>query len=236
MGAKIRYFRIREVSNRFVINHNLYCMNISKFQSAACAVSVILFLITASLHAQIPKDFKMVNATVGPGGQLTITPSKTSSQHDFDFLAGKWTMDNKRLKTRLNNCTEWIEYKSSDENFGSILNGLGNMDIYRTSFNQVNDKPYEGLTLRLFNPQTKLWSLYWVDSNLGVMDPPVVGSFEGSIGTFYCNDIFQGKPILVMFKWDKTDPGNPVWSQAFSSDNGVTWEMNLTNVSHKINP
>jgi hypothetical protein len=195
-----------------------------------------LLLTTASAFAQIPNNFKMVNATINSEGELVITASKTSSSSDFDFLTGKWTMDNKRLKSRLDNCKEWLEYKSSSENFGSILNGLGNMDIYRTSYNQVNDKPYEGLTVRLFNPQTRLWSLYWVDSNLGVLDPPVVGSFEGSVGTFYCRDVFKGKSILVMFKWDKTDPENPVWSQAFSEDNGRTWEMNLTNVSHRINP
>ena len=198
-----------------------------------CIFAIVLFFKTIPSEAQIPKEFKMVNAVVGTDGELMITPSSTSSQHDFDFLAGKWTMDNKRLKRRLDNCNEWIEYKSTDENFGTLLNGLANLDIYKTNFNQVIDKPYEGLTLRLFNPQTKLWSLYWVDSNLGILDPPVVGSFEGNVGTFYCKDIFQGKPILVMFKWDKTDPDNPVWSQAFSPDNGKTWEMNMTNVSHR---
>src|SRR5687767_2065941 len=111
-----------------------------------CIFSVLLFYTTALL-AQIPTNFKMVNATITSEGELNITASKTSSQHDFDFLDGKWTMDNKRLKTRLNNCTEWIEYKSTDENFGALLNGLGNLDIYRTNFNQVTDKPYEGLTL-----------------------------------------------------------------------------------------
>ena len=183
--------------------------------------------------AQIPKDFKMVNARLDEAGELIITPSANSSKHDFDFLAGKWTMDNRRLKCRLNNCIEWIEYKSSDENLGSLLNGIANLDIYKTSYNMVDNTPYEGLTLRLFNPKTRLWSLYWVDSNLGTMDPPVVGSFEGNVGTFYCKDTFQGKAILVMFKWDKTNPDHPVWSQAFSQDNGQTWEMNLTNVSHR---
>ena len=107
------------------------------------------------------------------------------------------------------------------------------MDIYKTTFNNVNKQPYEGLTVRLFNPKTKLWSLYWVDSNLGEMDPPVVGSFEGNIGKFFCKDTFEGKPILVVFIWDRTDKDNPVWSQAFSPDNGRTWEMNLTNTSHR---
>ncbi len=108
------------------------------------------------------------------------------------------------------------------------------LGYFQTAFNQFGDKPYEGLTVRLFNPETKLWSLYWVDSNTGKMDPPVVGSFEGNVGKFYCKDVFQGKPILMMFVWDKTDKDNPIWYQAFSPDNGVSWEWNMTNVSHRI--
>jgi hypothetical protein len=194
----------------------------------------ILLAIVTTVHAQIPKDFKMINASITKEGELVIKASATSSKQDFDFLAGKWTMDNKRLQTRLNNSTEWIEYKSSDENYGPVLNGIANVDIYKATFNQVNDTPYEGLTLRIFDPKKKLWSLYWVDSNEGVLDPPVVGSFEGTVGTFYCRDTFNGKQILVMFKWDKTDLENPVWSQAFSEDNGRSWEMNMTNTSHRI--
>lgn len=197
-------------------------------------MALALLLCSHAIVAQIPNDFKMINARIDHHGELIITPSTTSSNTDFDFLAGKWTMENKRLKCRLKNCTEWIEYKSSSDNLGTILNGIGNLDFYRTSYNQVNSTPYEGITVRLFNPKTRLWSLYWADSNLGTMDPPVVGSFEGSVGTFYCKDTFAGKPVLVMFKWDKTDADNPVWSQAFSADNGVTWEMNMTNVSHRI--
>ncbi|MEJ1238308.1 hypothetical protein WBG78_09275 [Chryseolinea sp. T2] len=184
--------------------------------------------------AQIEKNFKMVNASVDIKGELVIKASANSSKHDFDFLSGEWTMDNRRLKCRLNGCTEWIEYKSSDKNWGSMLNGQGNVDLYKTSYNMSGNTPYEGLTIRLFDPNTHLWSLYWVDSNIGKLDPPVVGSFEGDVGTFYCKDVFQGKKILVMFKWDKTDPDNPVWSQAFSEDNGKSWEMNMTNVSHRI--
>src|SRR5689334_12603890 len=100
-------------------------MNKTNFNTTCYILFAVLFFKTPSLWAQIPNDFKMVNAVIA-NGELVIMASKTSSSNDFDFLAGKWTMDNKRLKTRLNNCTEWVEYKSSDENFGSLLNGLGN--------------------------------------------------------------------------------------------------------------
>lgn len=202
------------------------------------ALAVLLTLCASVTHAQpvktgLLKD-DMINARITATGDLEITPSATSSRRDFDYLAGKWNMHNKRLKSRLSGATEWIEYESTDENVGAILNGIGNMDTFRTTYNTQGVKSYEGITLRLFNPQTKLWSLYWVDSNTGTMDPPVVGSFQGNVGFFYCKDTFRDKPILVMFKWDKTDKDNPVWSQAFSPDNGVTWEMNMTNVSHRI--
>jgi len=200
------------------------------------ALLILLALSVSLAKAQpsAPQEPSFVNARITPAGELEITPSSTSSAHAFDYLAGKWTMHNKRLLSRLSNCTQWVEYESTDENLGPILKGIGNMDFFRTAYNQVNGKPYEGLTLRLFNPATRLWSLYWVDSNSGTMDPPVVGSFEGNVGNFYCKDVFKGKPILVRFTWDKTDKDNPVWSQAFSPDNGLTWEMNMTNTSHRV--
>ena len=164
-------------------------------------------------------------------GELDIQPSATSSKNDFDFLVGKWKLKDKKLKSRLNNSKEWIEFESTVE-MSKLLNGIGNMDIYRTT---ADGKPFEGIALRLFNPQTKLWSIYWADGNRGVLDPPVVGSFEGNIGRFYSKDKFNGKDIIVVFQWNKTDPNNPVWSQAFSPDNGKTWEWNATNTSHRTN-
>lgn len=176
-------------------------------------------------HSEIPV-LKFTTA-----GEIEIQASATSSQSDFDFLVGEWKLKDKKLKSRLNNSNEWIEFESTVE-MRKLLNGLGNMDIYRTN---VDGKPFEGVALRLFNPNTRLWSIYWADSNRGIMDPPVVGSFDGNIGRFYCRDKFNGKDIIVVFQWDKTDPNNPVWSQAFSPDNGKTWEWNATNTSHKAN-
>jgi hypothetical protein len=210
-------------------------MKMIKYHTKFFALAALLTSVGFAAKAQpLAHDVQLVNARVTDAGELEITATATSSSKDFDYLAGKWNMDNKRLISRLSNCTQWVEYKSSDENIGSILHGIGNIDFFRTPYNQVNGKPYEGLTVRLFNPETRLWSIYWADSNNGTMDPPVVGSFDGNVGTFYCRDTFKGKPILVRFVWDKTDPDNPVWAQSFSPDNGKTWEMNMTNTSHRI--
>ena len=155
-------------------------------------------------------------------GELIIHPSSTSSKHDFDFFEGKWQLHNKKLKARLCNCTEWLEFESTQEMY-RVLHGIGNIDNFLATFNGV---PFEGMTVRLFNPVTKLWSIYWADSNVGVLDPPVLGSFENNIGHFFTKDIYQGKNVLTVFRWDARDKNNPVWSQAMSDDNGVTWEWN----------
>ncbi len=165
---------------------------------------------------------QFVNAKLTAKGQLLITPSKTSSKNDFDFLISSWNITNKKLKTRLHNSNEWVSFNAKHE-AKKILNGIGNTDVM---YANINNTDFEGRTLRLFDPKTRLWSLYWTDSNTGKLDIPVVGSFDGNIGSFYTKDTWEGKKIIMRFKWDKTNPDKPIWSQAFSADNGKTWEWN----------
>ena len=109
------------------------------------------------------------------------------------------------------------------------------MDTYSTTeFPGLEGKLFEGLTLRLFDPKTRLWSLYWIASNTGRIDPPVVGSFDkNGIGHFFGKDTLNGKPILVVFRWDARNKNRPWWGQAFSPDNGKTWEWNFFNISER---
>lgn len=156
-------------------------------------------------------------------GTLVNIPSLTSSKNDFDFLIGNWKIRNKRLKTRLDNCTEWIEFDATQE-MSLALNGLGNVDYFHAIF---DGEPFEGMSIRFFDPKTKLWSIYWSDvTKSGILEPPVLGSFYGNLGVFYTKDIFKEVEILIKFVWDKTDPDNPIWKQSFSNDNGKTWEWN----------
>lgn len=194
-------------------------------------LSLLLFSTIPLVQAQFPsiQTKSLVNASIDAKGELVITASGNSSSHDFDFLAGRWNLHNKRLKTRLDNCNEWFEFVAEVDN-RILLNGLANLDVSRTSYTGTS---YETISLRLFNPDTRLWNLYWVDGKTGTMDPPVTGSFDGNIGIFYSKITFNDVPVLVMFKWDKTDPDKPEWSQAYSTDDGKTWEWNSLNVSHK---
>ncbi|HEY0333582.1 MAG TPA: hypothetical protein VGC74_07710 [Stenotrophomonas sp.] len=163
-------------------------------------------------------------------GVLQITPSATSSRHDFDYLVGDWKLRNRKLKSRLAGSTEWIDFESRVE-MHQILDGLGNIDRYTEN---AAGKPYEGVALRLFDPKTRLWSIYWADGNTGRLDPPVVGSFENQVGHFFARDTYQGKNIIMVFRWDVRNPKRPIWSQAFSADEGKTWEWNAINVSERV--
>jgi len=155
-------------------------------------------------------------------GKLRIVASESSSKNDFDFFQGKSNIRNKKLKKRFDNCTEWIEFLSTQEMY-KILNGIGNIDNFLATF---DGEPFEGMTVRLFNPATKLWSIYWSDSNTGVLDRPVVGSFENNVGHFFSEDVFEGRDVIQVFRWDARDKKNPVWSQAMSDDKGKNWEWN----------
>jgi hypothetical protein len=168
------------------------------------------------------KDIEIPKVNFDTNDELIITASTTSSKYDFDFYEGKWKLHNKKLKTRLNNCFEWIEFESTQEMY-KVLGGIGNIDNYLATFEGV---PFEGMSVRLYDPKTRLWSIYWADSNEGKLQPAVVGSFDNGIAHFYTKDVLGDEPILVVFRWDATDKDNPIWSQAFSPDGGQTWEWN----------
>jgi hypothetical protein len=163
------------------------------------------------------------------GNDLLIVASADSTASDFDFLVGEWRVQNCKLKERLNNSNEWFEFEALAE-CRKILNGLGNIDSFRPL---PEEQSPEGMALRLFNPQTRLWSIYWADSETGTLDVPQIGSFENKIGRFYARDTFQGKDIIVQFHWDANGK-TPKWSQAFSADNGETWEWNWYMTFHRI--
>ena len=140
---------------------------------------------------------------------------------DFDFLQGEWVIHHRRLRERLVGSTEWAEFETPMV-MQAILGGLGNIDQCRTA----GEPFFEGVSLRLFDLADGLWRIYWIDSGGARLFPPVVGSFDGDLGTFRGEDTHDGRPVRVTFRWDRSDPARPVWQQAFSPDGGVTWETN----------
>jgi hypothetical protein len=149
-------------------------------------------------------------------------PAPHEPSHDFDFFFGRWKVHNRRLKQRLAGSTEWEEFDALQE-CRPILGGMGNQDELVTD--AFGDNHFIGMTMRLFDPKTRGWSIYWVDNQRVALEPPVLGRFEHGMGTFYGRDEFKGRPILVRFLWT-ADAEHPRWEQAFSIDDGHSWEVN----------
>lgn len=142
--------------------------------------------------------------------------------HDFDFYVGNWTIRHRQLRQRLVGNTEWLEFDGT-VSMRKFLNGFGNID--ETEIHSPRGH-YHGATMRLFDPSTGYWSIYWLDSRNPRMDTPMVGRFEGGIGLFYADEVFEGRPIKVRFIWTPVSPDRCNWEQAFSADGGATWETN----------
>jgi len=151
-------------------------------------------------------------------------PAGTAGPRGFDFLIGRWTVKHRRLKARLAGCREWTEFPGTLD-VRPILHGLGNVDE-----NVLDDPagPYLATSLRVFDRITGLWSIYWVDGRSEGIDKPVVGSFSGTVGQFYNDDVLGGRPIRVRFTYRDLGPDRACWDQAFSPDMGRSWEVNWT--------
>jgi hypothetical protein len=165
-------------------------------------------------------------------GAATATPER-DGQHDFDFEMGNWKAHLKRLEHPLAGSRKWIEF---DGTFSAHKIWNGRANIEEVELNSPTG-PIEGLTVRLYNPQTHQWTIYWANSKIGSMDPaPQVGQFKDGHGEFYGQDTLNGKLIYVRYAWTKIDTDTPHFEQAYSNDGGKTWEVNWITDQKRVSP
>jgi hypothetical protein len=157
------------------------------------------------------------------GGSGAAGPPLTGHEHDWDWLAGRWTVRHRRLKGRLIGSTEWEDFNGTSAMWPT-LGGLGNVD---DNVLEIPSGTYRAVSLRSFDPKTEQWSIWWLDGrDPTVIEPPVKGGFKDGIGTFVGDDVLNGRPIKVRFTWSAITPTSAHWEQAFSPDGGATWEVN----------
>jgi hypothetical protein len=161
-------------------------------------------------------------AQTTPAAALAPPQHARDGAHDFDFLFGTWKFHLKRRLNPLTGSDKWVEFDGTDVD-RKIWDGRANLDEVEL------DSPtghIEGLTLRLYNPQSHQWRLYWANSRIGLLDPPQVGEFKNGRGEFFCQDTWNGRTIFIRYVWSDITPNSAHFEQSFSDDGGATWEVN----------
>ena len=142
---------------------------------------------------------------------------------DFDFMTGTWNVRHRRLSSRLCDCTDWVTFLGTSET-RPILGGAGNVE---DNWLELPEGAYRAAAVRSFDQELGEWAIWWLDGRTPwQLDVPVTGGFRDRVGTFYADDVLDDRPIRVRFTWDATNPVLPKWEQAFSADQGQSWETN----------
>jgi hypothetical protein len=166
------------------------------------------------------KSAQLNSGPANPGRQSP--PTARTGQTDFDFNFGIWKSHIKRLRHPLAGSKEWIESNGA-VGVSTVWNGRGNLEEIEA------DGPaghIEGLTLRLYNPESRQWYLSWANSNDGTLSKPMVGEFKNGQGVFFDQESFRGRTILVRQIYSDITPNSYHFDQSFSDDGGKTWESN----------
>jgi hypothetical protein len=192
---------------------------------------LVLSLIGASLVFPTGR----IHGKKGTVSTQQSVPDKRDGQHDFDFLVGSWKFHLKRLKRRLAGSIDWVEFDGTTI-CRKVLDGCAEVE----EMNVVSaDKliHIQGLALRLYNPESHQWSIYWANAADGVLEQnPMVGQFSNGRGEFYNQQIYEGRAIYARFFWSGVTTDSPHFEQAFSTDGGKTWETNWITDQTKEKP
>ena len=159
-----------------------------------------------------------------------VSAQQRDGSRDFDFEIGTWKTHLKRLVKPLSGSTTWVEYEGVTK-VTKVFDGRANLVELKATGSAGT---FEGLSLRLYNPQSRQWSLNFANVNSGVLVAPAIGEFKNGRGEFYNQDTLNGRSILVRFIISDITPNSCRFEQAFSDDGGKTWEVNWIAVDTRV--
>ena len=143
-------------------------------------------------------------------------------QHDFDFSFGNWKSHIKRLDHPLTGSSTWVVWNASLTE-RKIWDGRANLEEMEADGPKSH---LQGMTLRLYNPESHQWALSWANGGDGTLGQPAIGEFRDGRGEFMDQESFGGRAILVRQIYSEITPDAFHFEQAFSGDGGKTWEPN----------
>ena len=157
-------------------------------------------------------------------------PAAHDGRRDFDWEIGTWKTQLKRRLHPLAGSNEWVEYTGTTT-VRKVWDGDANMvelDVKGAAGH------IEGLSLRLYNPESHQWSLNFANRAVGALVSPTIGEFSNGRGEFYNSDTLNGRSILVRFIMSDINHDSARFEQSFSADGGRTWESNWIAVDTRL--
>jgi hypothetical protein len=190
-----------------------------------------LVLLAAALSALPSAGSAAPNSQDGTSDLLRplAAPVPPDGLHDFDFLIGSWKAHLEKRLRPLTGSEAWVAYDGTSQT-RKIWDDRANteeFDVTTTSDKAGDRKHIRGQTLRLYDPETREWSIYTVDAAKGSLgQPPTIGHFTEGKGQLYDFELFGGRWILVRYEWTSQPPTKARMVQSFSADGGKSWEAN----------
>jgi hypothetical protein len=203
-------------------DHNIAQDRVMKFLTAA-GLGVLLCAVMGSLPAQARR--------AGDAAQSAAAPAKPrDGQHDFDFEIGTWKTHLKRLVHPLSGSDAWVELEGITV-VRKIWDGRANLAELTTD---AASGHLQVLSLRLYDPQARQWSLNTANAHSGSLGVPTVGEFNKGRGEFFDQESINGRMVLVRNVWSDITADSCRFEQAFSDDGGKTWEVNWIAVDTRV--
>jgi hypothetical protein len=153
---------------------------------------------------------------------LCAAAGAADASHDFDSQIGNWRTTLKRLKDPLSASQTWLDYQGTST-VRAVMDGRANLVELRVAGAAGR---IDGISLRLYDPTQGQWSLNYANLADGSIGIPSVGKFTGGRGEFYSNEKFRGRDVKVRFVIQPQGADVIHFEQAFSIDDGRTWEVN----------
>jgi hypothetical protein len=167
------------------------------------------------------KGVRLVLATLVVSTVVSAQPLR-DGQHDFDFEIGRWHTHLKRRLHPLTGSNTWVEMDGTTV-VRKVWDGRANL-VELTADGAGSH--FEGLSLRLYNPQSHQWTLNFSNAADGTLATPTVGEFHDGRGEFFDQETLNGRAIFVRFIISPATPDSCHFEQSFSADGGKTWEVN----------
>lgn len=137
---------------------------------------------------------------------------------DFDWEIGAWDT-HVRVRAPFSTEENWGEYRGTSvvHAFADGRANLVDLDVANAA------RAIQGVSLRLYNPQTQQWSINYASMRDGTLTAPLHGSFENGRGVFYGQDTHEGRVVLVRFVISDITQTSARFVQSYSADGGRTW-------------